>query len=303
MKKLVFYLCLVVSHATFAQEITLDKIYSGYYRGKNIAGISSLKNGENYAVIEAGGIAKYSYKDSKKEGYIVSGNYQSYTFSDDESKILLLKQSEPIYRHSFLGKFEVRDLKSGKTLDLNNGNFIQEPTFSPDGNKVAFVAENNLFYQDLTSGKIIQITTDCQKNKIINGLADWVYEEEFGHAKLYEWTKNSDAIIFVKSDESAVPEMFIPIYGKQLYPSEMRFKYPKAGENNSSVSAQLYRLDSAKTTALNLSSFKNYYIPNVYRTSKADEIILVTSERLQNASDVLKVNIYDVEGIELWKNK
>ena len=140
MKKLSISLCLLVAIATFAQEITLDKIYSGYYRGKNIAGISSLKNGENYAVIEAGGIAKYSYKDSKKEGYIVSGNYQSYTFSDDDSKILLLKQSEPIYRHSFLGKFEVRDLKSGKTLDLNNGNFIQEPTFSPDGNKVAFVA-------------------------------------------------------------------------------------------------------------------------------------------------------------------
>ena len=290
MKKLVLSLAIIASVLAFSQEITLDKIYSGYYRGKNIAGIASLKNGENYAVIEQGGIAKYSYKTSQKEGNIVDGNFQSYIFNDDESKILLLKESEPIYRHSFLGKFDVKDLKSGKVLSLNNGNFVQEPTFSPDGTKVAFIVDNNLYYQELSSGKIIQITNDGKKNSILNGLADWVYEEEFGHARQYEWTKNSDAIVFVKSDESAVPEMYIPIYGKQLYPSEMRFKYPKAGEKNSIVSAQLFRLDSGKTTPLNLGSFKNYYIPNVYKTAKADEMMLITSDRIQNASDVLKVN-------------
>ncbi len=290
MKKIFLSVSILVSVATFSQEITLDKIYSGYYRGKGIAGIASLKNGENYAVIERGGIAKYSYKTSAKEGNIVDGSFESYLFNDDESKILLLKESQPIYRHSFLGKFDVKDLKSGKTLSLNNGNYVQEPTFSPDGTKVAFIAENNLFYQDLNSEKITKITQDGKKNSIINGLADWVYEEEFGHAKQYEWTKNSDAIVFVKSDETAVPEIYIPIYGKQLYPSEMRFKYPKAGEKNSMVSAHLYRLDSQKTIALNLSNFKNYYIPNVYKTAKPDEIVLITSDRLQNASDVLKVN-------------
>ena len=290
MKKIFLSLAVLSSVMVFSQEITLDKIYSGYYRGKGISGIASLKNGENYVVIEPTGIAKYSYKTSQKEGNVVDGRFESYIFSDDESKILLLKESEPIYRHSFLGKFDVKDLKSGKIINLNNGNFVQEPTFSPDGTKVAFIAENNLFYQDLNSGKITQITSDGKKNHILNGLADWVYEEEFGHAKLYEWTKNSDAIVFVKSDETEVPEMYIPIYGKQLYPSEMRFKYPKAGEKNSVVSAQLFRLDSGKTTALNLSAFKNYYIPNVYKTAKADEIILITSARTQNASDVLKVN-------------
>ena len=290
MKKLILSVSILVSVSIFAQEITLDKIYSGYYRGRGIAGIASLKNGENYAVIEKDGIAKYSYKTTNKEGNIVDGKFQSYIFNDDESKILLLKESTPIYRHSFLGKFDVKDLKSGKTLSLNNGNFVQEPTFSPDGNKVAFVADNNLFYQDLNTQKITQITTDGKKNSILNGLADWVYEEEFGHARLYDWTKNSDAIVFVRSDESSVPEMFIPIYGKSLYPTEMRFKYPKAGEKNSEVSAHLYRLDSSKTMALNLQNFKNYYIPDVHKTAKADEIILITSERIQNASDILKVN-------------
>lgn len=290
MKKIFCSISIVVSMSFFSQQITLDKIYSGYYRGKGISGISSLKNGENYAVIEPGGIARYSYKTTRKDGNIVEGNFQSYIFNEDESKILLLKDSQPIYRHSFLGKYEVRDLKSGHTILINDGNYVQEPTFSPDGSKVAFIVDNNLYYQDLVSGKKVQITTDGKKNSILNGLGDWVYEEEFGHARLYEWTQNSDAIVYVKSDESLVPEMVIPIYGKQLYPTEMRFKYPKAGENNSVVSAFIFRLDAAQNMPVNLSGFKNYYIPDVYRTAKADEIVLITSERLQNASDVLKIN-------------
>ena len=290
MKKLFISAAVIAFATAFSQEITLDKIYSGYYRGKGIAGIASMKDGNHYAVIERGGIARYDYKTSTKQGNIVDGNFESYEFSDDESKILLLKESQPIYRHSFLGLFDVKDLKSGKTIRLNNGNPVQEPRFSPDATKVAFVADNNLYWQDLGTGKITQITTDGKKNKILNGLADWVYEEEFGHARQYEWTKNSDAIVFVKSDESEVKEMYIPVYGKQLYPSEMRFKYPKAGEKNSVVSALLYRLDTRKTTDLNLTNFKNYYIPNVIQTAKADEMILITSERTQNASDVLKVN-------------
>src|SRR5690606_17910512 len=290
MRKFFISLCLFGTLTLSGQEITLDKIYSGYYRSNGIAGIASLKNGENYVVIEPSGIAKYSYKTTEKAGNIVDGSFESYIFSDDESKILLLKESEPIYRHSFLGKFDVKDLKSGIVISLNNGNFIQEPTFFPDGSKVAFIADNHLYYQDLHSQKITKITSDGQKNAILNGLADCAHGAEFGHARQYEWTKNSDAIVFIKSDESAVPEMYIPIYNKQLYPSEMRFKYPKAGETNSTVSAQLYRLDNGKVIALDLSGFKNYYLPNVFRTAKADEIFLISSERTQNASDVLKVN-------------
>lgn len=273
-----------------AQHITMDKIYSGYYYPRGIAGIASLKDGEHYAVIEREGIAKYNYKNSQKVGYIIEGHFQSYELSDDESKILLLKESQPLYRHSFFGKFEVKNLKNGKTIHLNNGNFVQEPHFSPDATKVAFVAQNNLFYQDLETGKIVQITHDGERNKIINGVADWVYEEEFGHTRQYEWTKNSDALVFVKSDESTVSEMNMPMYQAQLYPQDFRFKYPKAGEPNSVVSAHLYQLNNGTLRQLDLSQFKHYYIPNVIQTAKADEIVLITSDRIQNASDVLKVN-------------
>ncbi|KFF00074.1 peptidase S9 [Chryseobacterium formosense] len=283
-----------------AQEITLDKIYSGYYRGKGIAGITSMKNGENYLVIEPTGIAKYSYKTSQKEGNLVDGSFESYEFSDDESKILLLKESQPIYRHSFLGVYDVKDLKSGKNLSLNDGKPVQEPRFSPDATKISFIVDNNLFYQDLNSGKITQITEHGVKNKVLNGLADWVYEEEFGHARLYEWTKNSADILFVKLVETDVPEIYIPIYGKSLYPNEMRYKYPKAGEKNSVASAYIYHLADGKKSKVNLDNFKNYYIPNVFQTANPDEIVLITSQRTQNASDVLKVNTKTGQATKLF---
>lgn len=301
MKKFLLTLTVIAAfqNAT-SQEITLDKIYSGYYRGKGIAGIASMKNGENYLVIEQGGIAKYSYKTSQKEGNLVDGNFESYEFSDDESKILLLKESQPIYRHSFLGVYDVKDLKSGKNLSLNDGKPVQEPRFSPDATKISFIVDNNLFYQDLNSGKITQITEHGVKNKVLNGLADWVYEEEFGHARLYEWTKNSADILFVKLVETDVPEIYIPMYGKSLYPTEMRYKYPKAGEKNSVASAHIYHLADGKKTKVNLDQFKNYYIPNVIQTANADEIVLITSQRTQNASDILKVNTKTGEAKKLF---
>ncbi len=220
----------------------------------------------------------------------MDGSFQGYTFSNDESKILLQKSSQSIYRHSFLGKFEVKDLKSGTVVSLNNANWIQEPKFSPDGSKVAFIADNNLFYQDLNSGKITQITTDGKKNEIINGLGDWVYEEEFGHADYYQWNKAGDALVFVRFDERKVPEINIPIYYQNLYPKLMTYKYPKAGEENSAVTAYLYQLSSGKSAQLNFGSSEKYYIPQLFQTNANDEIVVATANRHQNKVDLLKVN-------------
>ena len=290
MKKIFLSLSIMAFLGAFGQEITLDKIYSGQYRGRGISGISSLSDGEHYAVIEGNAIVKYSYVNTRKIGNIVDGKYYNYEFSNDESKILLLTESLPIYRHSFLGKYQVKDLKSGREVLINGGKLVQEPRFSPDASKVAFVEGNNIFYQDLETGKITQITTDGEKNHILNGVSDWVYEEEFGHSRQYEWTKNSDAIVFVKSDETAVREVNLPIYQGNLYPEEMKFKYPKAGEENSKVSAFMYQLSNKKLSKIDLSAFKGYYIINVIPTQKYDEVVLITSERNQNAMDILKVN-------------
>ena len=285
--------CVVFSVFTLnsAQEITLNKIHSGYYRTEYIYGINSMNDGEHYTVLEKDGIVKYSYKTGKKIETILEAKIQDYTFSHDESKVLVLNEQQPIYRHSFLGKYHVVNLsKNGKTTALNNGNWVQEPKFSPDGRFVAFISGNNLYYQDLSSEKITQITFDGEKNKIINGLADWVYEEEFGHADMYQWTKNSESLVFVKFDESQVKEMNMQVFNGNLYPQDFRFKYPKAGEENSKVSVYAYDLKLNKSTQINLANFEAYYIPQVFQTAQPNEIAIATSNRHQNKLEIIKIN-------------
>ena len=285
--------CVVFSVFTLnsAQEITLNKIHSGYYRTEFIYGINSMNDGEHYTILEKDGIVKYSYKTGKKIETILEAKIQDYTFSHDESKVLVLNEQQPIYRHSFLGKYHVVNLsKNGKITALNNGNWVQEPKFSPDGRFVAFISGNNLYYQDLSSEKITQITFDGEKNKIINGLADWVYEEEFGHADMYQWTKNSESLVFVKFDESQVKEMNMQIFNGNLYPQDFRFKYPKAGEENSKVSVYAYDLKLNKSTQINLANFETYYIPQVFQTAQPNEIAIATSNRHQNKLEIIKIN-------------
>ena len=285
--------CVVFSVFTLnsAQEITLNKIHSGYYRTEFIYGINSMNDGEHYTVLEKDGIVKYSYKTGKKIETILEAKIQDYTFSHDESKVLVLNEQQPIYRHSFLGKYHVVNLsKNGKITALNNGNWVQEPKFSPDGRFVAFISGNNLYYQDLGSEKITQITFDGEKNKIINGLADWVYEEEFGHADMYQWTKNSESLVFVKFDESQVKEMNMQVFNGNLYPQDFRFKYPKAGEENSKVSVYAYDLKLNKSTQINLANFETYYIPQVFQTAQPNEIAIATSNRHQNKLEIIKIN-------------
>ena len=285
--------CVVFSVFTLnsAQEITLNKIHSGYYRTEYIYGINSMNDGEHYTVLEKDGIVKYSYKTGKKIETILEAKIQDYTFSHDESKVLVLNEQQPIYRHSFLGKYHVVNLsKNGKITALNNGNWVQEPKFSPDGRFVAFISGNNLYYQDLSSEKITQITFDGEKNKIINGLADWVYEEEFGHADMYQWTKNSESLVFVKFDESQVKEMNMQVFNGNLYPQDFRFKYPKAGEENSKVSVYAYDLKLNKSTQINLANFETYYVPQVFQTAQPNEIAIATSNRHQNKLEIIKIN-------------
>ena len=285
--------CVVFSVFTLnsAQEITLNRIHSGYYRTEYIYGINSMNDGEHYTILEKDGIVKYSYKTGKKIETILEAKIQDYTFSHDESKVLVLNEQQPIYRHSFLGKYHVVNLsKNGKITALNNGNWVQEPKFSPDGRFVAFISGNNLYYQDLSSEKITQITFDGEKNKIINGLADWVYEEEFGHADMYQWTKNSESLVFVKFDESQVKEMNMQVFNGNLYPQDFRFKYPKAGEENSKVSVYAYDLKLNKSTQINLANFETYYIPQVFQTAQPNEIVIATSNRHQNKLEIIKIN-------------
>src|SRR5690606_36172671 len=185
----------------------------------------------------------------------------------------------------------VYDLKNNQTI-LVSENGIQEPTFSPNGDKVAYGYENNMYIKDLNSGKTTQITHDGFRNHIINGIADWVYEEEFSSVRAFDWNGASDKIADIRFDETYVPEFSMDVYGNELYPFPYVFKYPKAGEENSKVSLHSYDVTTAQTQQVDLSAFQNYYIPRVLWTQEDNTLSVRTLNRKQNELDLI---FYDAD--------
>src|SRR5690606_295187 len=185
-------------------------------------------------------------------------------------------------RHSFVADFYVYDLKT-KSLVKVSDKKIQEPLFSPDGQKVAYVYQNNIYVFDLNAKTHTQVTTDGVTNQIINGVADWVYEEEFDFVRAFEWNKSGDKIAFLRFDETQVPEFSMDMYNQGLYPAQYVFKYPKAGENNSEVSLHIYDVNSRSTVHLAfVGDAEDYYIPRIKWTNDANKLSVQTLNRHQN---------------------
>lgn len=284
------------------QAITLEKISSGEFRTEYLDALRSLANGKEYAVLNysrtdnASTIDVYDYKSGEKVRTLLSTkdldnvNYIiSYRFNKDETKIIIATQLEQIYRHSSVGNYYVYDIAS-KKLELVSSKKIQEPTFSPDGTKIAFGYQNNLYIKDLVSGNEKQITTDGKKNEIINGITDWVYEEEFAFVRAFDWNADGSKIAFIRFDEREVPEFSMDIYGTQLYPEQQVFKYPKAGEKNAKVSLHVYDVATDKAEQVNLDAFNPYYIPRIKWTKEASVLSVQTTNRHQNILNLVFVN-------------
>ena len=284
------------------KELTLEKIWNGTFRQEYMQSLQSLNNGKEYVVLNfdrdsrTSTIDVYSYKTGEKSRTLLSSEelegieyFGDFEFSNNESKLVLGTNIEPIYRHSTRGIFYVYDLES-KELQKISGEAIQEPTLSPNGEKVAFVKENNLFVKDLSSEEITQVTTDGEKNKIINGITDWVYEEEFSFVQAYEWNKTGEKIAFLKFDESEVPEFSMDVFGKDLYPTTTTFKYPKAGEKNSEVSLHVYDLSKKAISDVDLGDYSDFYIPRIKWTNEADVLSAQVLNRHQNVLDLIFVD-------------
>ncbi|RNL85940.1 S9 family peptidase [Sinomicrobium pectinilyticum] len=285
------------------RQITLEEIWNGAFSTEGMDVLHSMKNGKQYSILNMDrqskvvSVDKYDYNTLEKVETIVSTAdiediryFTSYTFSDDESRVLLATDVEPVYRHSKLGTYYMYDIQRKKTQKISN-NKIQEPTFSPDGNKVAFVYKNNIYIKDLVSGETEQITSDGEKNKIINGVTDWVYEEEFAFVRAFEWNADGTDIAYIKFDESEVPEFSMDIYGNELYPVQQEFKYPKAGENNAKVSLFVYNLEKGNTKQVQLENA--YYIPRIKWTSDADILSAQVLNRHQNDLELVFYNTKD----------
>ncbi|MDG5490185.1 S9 family peptidase [Psychroserpens sp. SPM9] len=289
------------------KEITLEEIWDGTFRTERMDALHSMKNGQQYSVLNyedrTSQIDIYDYKTLRKVKTLLSSAdinaidyFTDYTFSDDESKVLLATNVEPIFRRSSLGQYFIYDTKTQQTT-LVAEDKIQEPTFSPDGSKIAYGLNNNLYVKDLASGKTSQITFDGEKNKIINGITDWVYEEEFSFVRAFEWNASGNKIAFIRFDETNVPEFSMDVYGSQLYQTQQVFKYPKAGETNSEVSLHIYDLASNKAQQVQLDkTYKDFYIPRIKWTNAANTLSAQYMNRHQNELDLWMINAETLKG-------
>ena len=294
-----------LSMLTFAQEkkITIEEIYQGAFRTSGLDVLRSMGNGEHYTILNSNRsnksttIDKYDYKTLEKVKTLVNSadseaipSFSSYTFSEDESKILLATEIESIYRRSTLGVFYVYNIDN-QTIVKVSDNKIQEPLLSPNGTKVAYVDKNNLYIFDIASESTEQVTTDGVKNKIINGVTDWVYEEEFAFVRAFAWNSDGTKIAFLRFNETHVPEFSMDVYGADLYQTQHVFKYPKAGENNSEVSLHMYDVASNNSKEVDLGN--PYYIPRIKWMNNANYLSVQTLNRHQNHLKLIEVNAKD----------
>lgn len=281
------------------KEITVADIYKkGTFSQKSVYGINWMKDGRYYSALEGNDIVKYDVTTGEKVETIVDGDeltpsikFNSYSFSDDEKKVLLMTERQSIYRRSYKAGFYVYDLETKQLNKLSEGGPQSYATFSPDASKVAFVRDNNLFYVNLNDMSEVQITKDGKFNSIIHGSTDWVYEEELSFTRAFEWSGDGKSLFYLTFDESDVSEYNMQVWHQgQLYPEDYRFKYPKAGEVNAVVTGTIYQLTEAKSISVNLSKEKEFYVARIKRTMDPSTLSLVRLNRLQNKLDILHLN-------------
>ena len=321
MKKLFVYMAFAAmlgGGATTAQQqnITLEDIWTKRtFAPSGIGGLRSMADGEHYCTMGREGIAKYSYATGEKVADVclfdgpnadhkiknkaaALPRMESYAFSQDESKILLSSGFEPLYRHSGVSDYWLYNVGGTSFVKLTKNGKQRLTTLSPDGTKAAFVRDNNLYWMDLSTLEEHQITTDGKLNEVINGTTDWVYEEEFAITQGFQWSPDSKKIAYLRFDESGVREYNMQTWGA-LYPEDYRYKYPKAGEDNSKVSLHVYNietkgrftpvLDGRSTTVADGKS-QWEYIPRFQWTNNPDVLAVMVMNRLQNTMEILAVN-------------
>ena len=284
-----------------AQDISVEKIWKNYeFYPRYGQEFNSMSDGISYTVSDENyNILKYNIEDLANENNngkpeiiftAADFSYSEYEFNSDESKILFLTNYNSIYRYSYSAVYYLYDRNTKKLERLDE---MHEPQtlaeYSPDGKFVSYVHKNNIYIKEISSGKISQLTEDGKRNKIINGTTDWVYEEEFAITKAYDWSPDSKYIAFLKFNEKEVKQFRMTFYNG-LYPDSYKFKYPKAGEDNSLVSVHLIDLGKKKCKIKSIDIGEYEYIPRIQWAESSNKLILQSMNRHQNS---LKYHLID----------
>lgn len=296
-------------------ELTNDLIwYSQEFSAESVSGVNSMKDGLHYTSLEwnddvGSAIVKYAYATGDSLGIIASSKgilkdntqlIDGYEFSADESKLLIQTETHKIYRHSFKANYYIHDIttkRSAPLADFDKGK-QRLAQFSPQGDNVAFVRDNNIYIHNLEFREEEKITYDGKANHLINGYPDWVYEEEFGFNRGFYWSPKGDRIAYYKFDESKVKEFQMATYGG-LYPDQYKFKYPKAGEENSVVSVYVYDLNALTSKRVDIGKKKDIYIPRITWTKDNNKLCVMRMNRHQNHLEFLLTDMGKTQPFEL----
>ncbi len=308
MKRLTLFFSFIVfySYFSFAQtgnkSLQLTDVTSGRFIPKGIGEISPLPDGEHYSMLseDRTKIVKYAYKtgqpvetlfDVKTVRETKLESIDGYLISPTGHRIVVWTDKEYIYRRSWKANLYDYDVRRNflKPLSDTPGKAMN-PTISPDGRMCAFIRDNNIWLKKYDYDTESQVTKDGEIGKILNGLPDWVYEEEFEVTNLMSWSADNKFLSFVKFDESEVPSFSFQVFDGSLYPGYQQFKYPKAGEKNSTVSCHTYSVETKDIKKMNVPLDPDGYIPLIKYTSDADRLAVMTLNRQQNIFSMYYVN-------------
>ena len=300
-------LMMLVGMASLAGEkLTLEEITRGVFRQDYMQAVRPMADGETYSQISDDGkqVVTYSFRTGKQVSVLFDaatargaqiGSVDNYIMSPDGKRMLIQTQTESIYRHSFTAVFYIYDIRNNKLVPLSDGGPQQTPVFSPDGNQIAFVRQNNIYLVKLLYDNAeSQVTKDGKWNEVINGIPDWVYEEEFSTNSSMVFSADSKQIVWIRYDESAVKQYSMQLFKglaperKEFaeYPGDYTYKYPVPGQVNSKVSVLSYDIQSHQTRKIDLPLDADGYIPRIKATSDPTKIAIFTMNRHQ---DVLRI--------------
>ncbi|MDP1801316.1 MAG: DPP IV N-terminal domain-containing protein, partial [Bacteroidota bacterium] len=318
MKKLLFILVSIPVLVFSQQKLTLENIWaSNMFYAKHAESFNVMNDGVNYVdiVSQAGEftLSQFDLKTGNKVKDLVKASdvkfngqlldIKTYQFSPNEDKLLLYENMANVYRRSPKANYFVYDIATKKTTQLSDKGQQMFPNFSPDGKKVAYVRDNNLYIKYLETGLEVIVTRDGEANKIKNGWADWVYEEEFSRADYFDWSSNSQYLAYVKFDETRVKEYTMDYYFNELYPTKYTFKYPKAGEDNSIVSVHIFDEASKKTVTADIGTDKDIYIPRIQFTNNPLVLSITRLNRLQNKLELIFTDVIGGKGIVAYTDE
>lgn len=315
---LLLCLCVLAGFAQGGKSLDLKEVVSGKFTPRNIYGVIPIPgDGEHYSQMNAEGtqIIKYSFKTGKQVEVLFDAatarectfkQFDSYSFSPDGSKLLIATETTPVYRHSYTAVHYIYSLKRNLEGKINNvveklsdGGPQQVPVFSPDGNLVAFVRDNNIFLVKLLYGNSeSQVTEDGKRNEVLNGIPDWVYEEEFSFNRALEFSADSQMLAYIRFNEREVPSYSFPLFAGEAprlssfekYPGAYTYKYPKTGEVNSKVSVHTFDIKSKVTRKINVPLDADGYIPRIRFTKDPDKLAVMTLNRHQNRFELYFAN-------------